>query len=85
MSETEIVSRAIETVASDRWNEVGPLFCELTLTTADLNRADELLAKARSGTITTVKRQELEKYLRVGNFLDLMKARALRELRRTRK
>ena len=45
----------------------------------DLDRVDELLERNRTGIITDPERAELEKYLRVGNFLDLMRARALRE------
>ena len=52
-------------------------------TTRDLNRVDRLLKRNRTGTITEPERGELEKYLRVGNLIDLMRARALREIRQS--
>ena len=55
------------------------MLSELKLPESDLDRADKLLEKNRTGTITDSERAELEKYLRVSNFLDLMRARALRE------
>ena len=41
-----------------------------------ISRMNELAEKNRQGTLTQVERQELEKYLRVGNFLNLMQAKA---------
>lgn len=39
-------------------------------------RMNELADKNRQGTLTESERQELEQYLRVGNFLNLMQAEA---------
>jgi len=36
----------------------------------------ELLQKNNTGTITTTEKADLEKYMRVGQFLDLMQAKA---------
>jgi hypothetical protein len=40
------------------------------------NRIRELLQKKNAGKITTAEASDLEKYLRVGQFLDLMQAKA---------
>jgi len=47
------------------------------------NRIRELLRKNNAGTITTVEKSDLEKYMRVGQFLDLMQAKARLSLQPT--
>jgi hypothetical protein len=79
VTESEILSRAIETIDRAQWSRVAHVLSELKLPDGDLDRADELLEKNRTGRISDAERAELEKYLRVSNFLDLMRARALRE------
>lgn len=44
----------------------------------------ELLQKNNAGTITNDEKADLEKYLRVGQFLDLMQAKARQALQATR-
>ena len=80
VTEGEILSHAIGTIDKEIWRQIAETISKLTLPEGDLNHVDELLDKNRSGTITTAERDELEKYLRVGNFLALMRARAVREL-----
>ena len=41
-----------------------------------LSRMNELAEKNRQGILTESERQEMEKYVRVGNFLNLMQAKA---------
>jgi hypothetical protein len=43
---------------------------------AATSRIRELLQKNNAGLITTSEKADLEKYLRVGQFLDLMQAKA---------
>jgi hypothetical protein len=45
------------------------------------NRICELLQRNNAGTITGEEKSDLEKYLRVGQFLDLMQAKARLSLR----
>ena len=80
LTEGEILSHAIETIGKIHWHQVAPVLSNLKLPDCDLNRVDDLLEKNRAATITDPECAELEKYLRVGNLLDLMRARALREL-----
>jgi hypothetical protein len=48
----------------------------LKFPTADTKRIRSLLRKNNAGTITADERLALEKYLRVGQFLDLLHAKA---------
>jgi hypothetical protein len=41
-----------------------------------VSRMNDLAERNRQGTLTEAERQEMEKYLRVGNFLNLMQAKA---------
>jgi hypothetical protein len=82
VNESELLSRAIQTIDRADLNRVALVFSQLRLPDSDLDRADELLERNRSGTITGDERFELEQHLRVGLFLDLIRARALRELGR---
>ena len=80
VTEGEILSHAIDTIDRTCWNQIGHVLSQLKLPERDLDWVDQLLEKNSLGTITAPERAELEKYLRVGNFLDQMRARALREL-----
>ena len=80
VTESEILSHAIETIDRNAWDHVAPVVSKLRLPARDLDRVDRLLEKNRKGTLTATERTDLEKYLRVGDFLDLMRARALREI-----
>jgi hypothetical protein len=44
-------------------------------------RASELLEKDRAGQLTPAESAELDEYVRIDNFISLLKARALRNLR----
>ena len=55
---------------------VARALLELKFPPADTNRIRALLRKNGSGTIAAPERLALERYLRVGQFLDLLHARA---------
>jgi hypothetical protein len=66
-------------VAPDRPNlspESARSILELRFTERATLRMRELLDKNNKGTISADERSELDKYLRVGQFLDLMQAKA---------
>ena len=46
----------------------------------DVTRMDELAEKNNHELLSEAERQEMEKYLRVGNFLSLLHAKARRSL-----
>ena len=45
-----------------------------------IDRLNELAEKNRQGTLSEIERNELDNYLRVGNFLNLMQAKARNSL-----
>ena len=79
VTESDILSHAIEEIDATEWDQVAPVVSKLRLPKRDLDRVDGLLEKKRKGQIGDQEQAELEKYLRVGNFLDLIRARALRQ------
>jgi hypothetical protein len=79
--ESAILERAI-TADNESWSpEAARAILAFKLADADLRRADELAAKARSGSMTDEERQNLENYLRVGRLVEFMKAKALLSLK----
>jgi hypothetical protein len=80
LTEGEILSHAIDAIGKEWQRDFAYALSTLSLPEQDLNRVDELLARNRNGMITDPEKEELENYLRVGNFIGLMRARALRKL-----
>ena len=77
-SESGILERAI-TADNKSWSpEAARAILTFKLADADLRRADELAAKARSGAMTDEERQNLENYFHVGRLVEFMKARSLK-------
>jgi uncharacterized protein YnzC (UPF0291/DUF896 family) len=56
--------------------EFAPAILDLRFDQAAVNRMNELAEKNRQGTLTEAESDEMEKYLRVGNFLNLIQAKA---------
>jgi len=80
-AESAILERAIS-ADNESWSpEAARAILAFKLADADLRRADELAAKARSGVMTSGERQHLENYLHVGRIVEFMKARALLSLK----
>ena len=80
-AESAILERAI-TTQNESWTpEASRAILDFKLAEPDLRRADELVAKARSGSITEEERRILENYLRVGRLIEFMKARAILSLK----
>jgi hypothetical protein len=77
-TEAEIFSHAFTSLDSPEAGTFLRIIENLRLPESDLDRVDYLAAKARDGSITAAEQAELEKYLRVGNFLDQIRAWALR-------
>jgi hypothetical protein len=80
VSEGEILSHVLESLDKNSWHRAAEAVSKLSFPKKDLDRVDQLLRKNRSGKISKGEHKELETYLRVGNFLGLMRARAEREL-----
>ena len=80
-AESGILERAI-TADNPSWSpEAAHAILAWKLAGADLRRADELAAKARSGSMTDEERHHLENYLHVGRLVEFMKAKALLSLK----
>ena len=80
-AESAILERAI-TADNESWSpEAARAILAFKLAKADLRRADELAAKARSGAMTDEERQHMENYLHVGRLVEFMKAKALLSLK----
>ena len=80
-AESAILERAI-TADNEAWSpEAARAILAFKLAEPDLRRADELTAKARSGSLTAEERENLENYLRVGRLVEFMKAKALLSLK----
>jgi hypothetical protein len=76
VSEGEILSHALESLDKNSWRRAAEAVSKLSFPKKDLDRVDQLLRKNRSGKISKGEHEEqLETYLRVGNFLGLMRAR----------
>ena len=62
--------------------EAATALLRMAFDQSDLDRLHELVSKNQDDTLTAAERRELESYLRVSSFLDLMHAKARRSLKR---
>jgi hypothetical protein len=76
ITEGDILERVLAASDSDLPPDVARALLDLKFPPADTNRIRALLRKNGSGTLVAPERLALEKYLRVGQFLDLLHARA---------
>jgi hypothetical protein len=81
-TEAEIWSRTIQPENGSLSAEAARALLELKLRPNDVERANELSAKAREGTLTDEEGRELDSFLNVGRALELLKAKARLSLRR---
>jgi hypothetical protein len=79
-SEAAILKRVIEAEVDDLPPETAHYILRLRFTEPDLQRMDELAAKARAGTLKEAERAEVENYEHVGHLLALMQSKARRSL-----
>lgn len=75
-TEAAILSRVIHPERDDLPSEAARALLRLELDRQDLDRLHELVTKNQDGALTSAERSELEGYLRVSSFLDLMHAKA---------
>jgi hypothetical protein len=84
LSEGSVVAiwkRAIELEAGGLPPAEARAILRLKLAEADLDRADALAAKARSGQLTPQEQQELNNHLTIGSVLEFLKSKARLSLR----
>ena len=71
-----MLSRVIGTNGGTWPKEASELILQFSFPQADRDRMNVLAAKARDGQLTTDEQRELDGYMRVGRFLELIKAKA---------
>jgi hypothetical protein len=75
-TESEILEQVIEPGATGMSPEAAQVLLRFQFNTAAVARMNELAKKNRRGTIAPSERALLERYQRVGNFLNLLHAKA---------
>jgi hypothetical protein len=82
ISEAEILADVIGPASAGWSPDVARSLLELNFNAATTRRIRALLQKHNAGTISAHERLTLEQYLRVGQFLDLLHAKAKLSLQR---
>jgi hypothetical protein len=82
-SASAIWQRTIETKRSNLDPAAARALLRLKFSRADLDRADELAAKARDGRLSAAEERELEDYRTVGTALEFLKSKARLALKRS--
>jgi len=80
-TEAAILARVIRPDDAGLPPEAARALLNLRLDRADLDRIHDLLTRNQENVLTPPELAELDSYLRVGSFLDLMQAKARRSLR----
>ncbi len=80
-SETAILARLIRPEEDDLPAAAAEAWLKVRFEKRDLDRIHELLTRNQADALTPAEREELETYLRVSSFLDLMHAKARRSLK----
>ena len=81
-TEAAILSRLIHPERDDWSNEAAQALLRLAFDQEDLDRIHDLVTRNQADDLTPVERDELESYLRISSFLDLMHAKARRTVRK---
>jgi hypothetical protein len=80
LSETAILARLVGLDEEDLPVAAAEAWLKVRFEEHDLDRIHELLTGNQADALTPAEREELETYLRVSSFLDLMHAKAHRSL-----
>jgi hypothetical protein len=83
LTENDILERVIRPDVADLHPEAAQSFLELKFDRESTKHIRELLRKNNRGKISAEERVALDKYLRVGQFLDLMRAKAKLSIQRS--
>jgi hypothetical protein len=75
-TETEILEQVLEPNATGMSAEAAKALLDFRFNESAIARINELAEKNRQGTLTPAERVLLERYQRVGNFLNLVHAKA---------
>lgn len=80
-----ILNRVIRPDRADLLPEVARAFLQFEFSEKDHDRMHTLALKAQEGLLLADEQDELESYRRIGYFLDLMRSKARKTLKETRK
>ncbi len=72
----EVWERTIQPTRADLTPDAARYFLQLHFEAADLARMNDLAGAARSGNLTPEQQAELDNYMQLGWFLDLMRSKA---------
>lgn len=75
-TQTAILDRAPGSHPAGMTPDTARYFLGIHLDPVDSERADELAAKARSGSLTNDKELEIEEYRRTGRTIEMLRIRA---------
>jgi hypothetical protein len=81
-TDAAILSRLIRPDEADLSNEAAQALLRLHFDGGDLDRLHELTTRNQDDALTPAEHSELESYLRISSFLDLMQAKARRSLKK---
>jgi hypothetical protein len=81
-SEAAIIARMIHPEKADLPADAAQILLRFKLDQTDLDRMHELAVKNQDDALTPTERAELESYLRVSYFIDLMHAKARLSLKK---
>ena len=76
ITEAHILEQVIMPEKPDLPPELARAILGLRFGPPAVSRMSDLAERSRQGTLTDAEREEMDKYLRVGNFLNLMQAKA---------
>lgn len=76
ISESDILSEVVAPGQAGLSPESARSLLELRFSAQAVRRMDELADKNSRGSITQAEKTEMERYMRVGNFLNLVQAKA---------
>jgi uncharacterized protein YnzC (UPF0291/DUF896 family) len=76
ITEAEILTQVIAPDKPGLPGEVARAILDLRFNRSAVDRMHELAERNNLGTLTGAEHEELEKYVRVGSFLDLIQAKA---------
>ncbi len=83
-SPVAIWKRTIQPEAGNFTSAEARALLRLRLSPLDLDRADELAAKARAGNLASAEERELDDYAAIGGALEFLKSKARLSLKRAR-
>ncbi len=71
-----ILERAFSSIPSGMSVDAAKYFLSIALSDLDRQRADDLAAKARAGTLTKDEQSEIDEYRRAGRTIEMLRIRA---------